>query len=285
MTRALVGSLMLSAVVLAQTRPEFEVASVRPSTDQPTQVSVGLHVTGSQVRVTYMSLKDYIGMAYNVRPAQISGPDWLAQQRFDIIATIPEGVPISKVPDMLQALLADRFKLTIHREMKEFPVYALVPAKGGLTLKEVPPASMPTDRPPAVNVAASGTGNGVAVDLGGGSSFVLGNNQLAIKKMTMRQFAEVLTRFVDRPVLDMTGTTGSYDLTMNLSPEDYTATLIRSAINQGVSLPSPALRLLETASSDPFSAPLAQAGLSLEARRAPLDVIVVDAVQKVPTDN
>ncbi|HEY1302633.1 MAG TPA: TIGR03435 family protein [Vicinamibacterales bacterium] len=290
MTRALVGSLLLSAAVLAQTRPEFEVASVRPSSDQATQVSVGLHVTGSQVRVTYMSLKDYIGMAYNVRPSQISGPDWLAQQRFDIIATISEGVPMSKVPDMLQALLAERFKLAVHREMKEFPVYALVPAKGGLKLKEAPATPPATDGPAAinsaaVNVTATGSGNSVAVDLGGGSSFTLGNNKLEIKKMTLQQFAEVLTRFVDRPVIDKTGTTASYDLTLNLSPEDYTATLIRSAINQGVSLPPQALRLLETASSDPLSAPLSESGLSLDARRAPLDVIVVDSALRTPTEN
>lgn len=285
MFRSLACGLLLSATVLAQTKPEFEVASIRPSSEQVSQVSVGMRVTGSQVRITYLSLRDYVSMAYNVRPNQISGPDWLAQQRFDIAATIPEGVPMSKVPEMLQALLADRFKMTVHREMKEFPVYALLAAKGGIRVKEVPSTPPDADKPPAVNVAASGTGNGVAVDLGGGSSFSFGNNELEVRKMTMRQFAEILTRFVDRPVIDMTGVSGVYDLTVELSPDDYTATLVRSAINQGVVLPPQALRMLDTASANPFAAPLQQNGLSLDARRAPLDVIVVDSATKTPTDN
>jgi len=285
MTRCLLACLLLSAVMFAQTRPEFEVASIRPSSEQVTQVNVGLRITGSQVRVTYMSLKDYIGMAYSVRPNQISGPDWLGQERFDIVATIPAGVSMAKVPEMLQALLADRFRMTMHREMKEFPVYALTVAKGGLKIKEIPPNPDTADKPAAVNVAATGTGGGVAVDLGGGSSFSLGNNRLEVRRMTMAAFADLLTRFVDRPVVDMTGVKGAYDLTLELSPDDYTATMIRSAINNGVVLPPQALRLLDTASADPFSNPLQQAGLALDSRRAPLTVVVIDSALKTPTEN
>ena len=140
-------------------------------------------------------------------------------------------------------------------------------------------------KPPAVNVVASGTGNGVAVDLGGGSSFALGNHKLEAKRMTMTQFADVLTRFVDRPVIDMTQLTGQYDLTLDIAPEDYTAILVRSAVNQGVPLPPQALRALETASGNPFGPPLQQLGFALDARRAPLDVIVVDSSLKTPTEN
>jgi uncharacterized protein (TIGR03435 family) len=261
------------------------VASIRRSSEQVTQVNVGLRITGTQVRISFMSIKDYIGMAYSVRPNQISGPDWLAQQRFDIVATIPAGVSPAQVPAMLQALLADRFQMKVHRESKEFPVYALTVAKGGLKIREVPPGPDAAAGPPGVNVAATGTGAGVAVNMGGGSSFALGNNKLEARKMTMTAFADVLTRFVDRPVVDMTGLKGVYDLTLELSPDDYTATLVRSAVNQGVVLPPQALRVLETASADPFSAPLRQVGLALDSRKAPLDVIVVDAALKTPTEN
>lgn len=75
MTRRIVCFLLLSAVTFAQAPTTFEVASIRPSSEQVTQVSAGLRVAGSQVRVTGMSLKDYIGMAYGVKPQQIEGPD------------------------------------------------------------------------------------------------------------------------------------------------------------------------------------------------------------------
>ena len=285
MTRTAIACVLLSAVAVAQTPPQFEVASVRASAEQVTQVNLGLRITGTQVRVTFMSLKDYVGMAYNVRPNQISGPDWIARERFDIVATIPEGVPAAKVPEMLQALLADRFQMKVHHESKEFAVYALMVAKGGFKLKEAPPVPDTGDKPAGVNVTAVGTGGGVAIDMGGGSSFSIGNNKLEVRRMTMRSIADVLTRFVDRPVVDMTDVKGVYDMTLELSPDDYTATLVRSAVNQGVVLPPQALRVLETASADPFSAPLQQVGLTLDSRRAPLDVIVVDSAQKTPTEN
>jgi uncharacterized protein (TIGR03435 family) len=106
-----------------------------------------------------------------------------------------------------------------------------------------------------------------------------------VKKMTMFQFAEVLTRFVDRAVIDQTGLTGSYDVGLDIAPEDYTGVLIRSAVNAGVTLPPQALRMLDNATADPLSAPLRNVGLSLESRRAPLNNVVVDAIEKTPTEN
>jgi uncharacterized protein (TIGR03435 family) len=126
--------LLLSVVATGQKRAEFEVATIRPSSEQTTQANIGLHISASQVRITYMSLKDYIGIAYRVRTSQtdqIAGPDWIAQERFDIAAKIPDGAPSDQVPEMLQTLLADRFQLKIHHDSKEFSVYALAVAKGG----------------------------------------------------------------------------------------------------------------------------------------------------------
>jgi uncharacterized protein (TIGR03435 family) len=289
MSRTAICVFLLSALGFAQSSPTFEVASIRPSSDQVNQVSAGVRIAGSQVRVTAMSLKDYIGMAYGVRPQQIDGPDWLGQQRFDLAATIPAGGSAAQFSTMLVALLTDRFKMSVHREKKDFPVYALSVAKGGTRIQPTSAAAAPPDAvgdtPPAVNVSASGSGNGVGVDLGGGSSFSLGNNRLDVKKMTMFQFAEVLTRFVDRAVIDETGLTGAYDVALDLAPEDYAAVLIRSAVNAGVTLPPQALRMLDNATADPLSGPLRNVGLTLESRRAPLDVIAVDAITKTPTEN
>jgi uncharacterized protein (TIGR03435 family) len=285
-THAVLGSLILSTVVLAQTRPAFEVASIRPSSGQPDQVSAGVRITGSQVRVGRMSLKDFVGMAYRVKPQQIEGPDWLGQQRFDVAATIPDGASMGQIPEMFQTLLDDRFQLKMHREMKEFPVYVLGVAASGLKIKESPPAPQ-SDLPPAaaVNVAASATAAGVNIDFGGGASFALGNNRVEIRRMAMASVAEALTRFFDRPVVDMTGLSGRYDLTLDLTAEDYMGLLIRSALNAGVVVPPQALRMLDSSSSDPLSGPLRQAGLTLESRKAPLDVIVVDSASKTPTEN
>src|SRR5688572_26097627 len=286
MHRCLIGVLLLSAVTFGQA-PAFEVASIRPSSEQVTQVSAGLRVAGSQVRVTGMSLKDYIGMAYGVKPQQIEGPDWLGQARFDLAATIPADGSSAQLEQMFQSLLAERFKMTVHREKKEFPVYALGVARGGAKLQEsaASPEPVTAEKQPEVNVAAGGSSAGVGADLGGGSSFNLGNNRLEVKKLAMNDFAEVLTRFVDRAVINETALTGKYDVTLELAPEDYMPVMIRSAVNAGVVLPPQALRMLDGANADPFSNPLRTVGLTLESRKAPLDVIVVDAIEKTPTEN
>ena len=95
----------------------------------------------------------------------------------------------------------------------------------------------------------------------------------------------VLTRFVDRAVIDQTGLTGAYDIVLNIAPDDFTPLIIRSAINAGVTLPPQALRLLDNANADPLSGPLRDVGLTLESRKAPLKVVVVDAISRTPTEN
>src|SRR5688572_23442731 len=193
--------LLLSASVIGQVRPTFEVASVRPSPEQVNQVNIGVQITGSQVRIAAMSLKDYIGIAYSVRPAQIEGPDWLSQGRFDIAATIPAGVSSDQVDAMLESLLVDRFALKVHRESKEFPVYAIVRTDGVPAPQPVAETAAEAAGGPVV-VSGSGTGGGVGLDLGGGSSFNLADNKIEIRRMTIGSLAEMLERFLDRPVVD-----------------------------------------------------------------------------------
>jgi uncharacterized protein (TIGR03435 family) len=285
-TRPILCSCLLVASLSAQAQPEFEVASIRPSAEQVEKGVGRVQISGSQVRVSSLPLRDYVALAYELRINQIEAPDWLAQTRFDVAAKLPAGSSAEQVPQMLLKLLIDRFELKAHRSSKEFAVYALTPGSGGPKLKEaaVDPATV-VSAPGTVNVAASGSAAGVSVDLGDGSYFSLVDNRLEIKTATMASVAETLTRLLDRPVIDSTRLTGRYNMVFELTPEDYNGTLIRSAINAGVVLPPQALRVLDTASLDPFSRGLEKYGLSLESRRAPLDIVIVDSMRKVPTEN
>jgi len=271
--------------LLAQTRPQFEVASVKPSADQLQSgtAAIGVHISGSQVRIAFTSLKDVIVYAYGVLPAQVTGPDWMATERFDISAKLPDGSSAAQAREMMQSLLADRFELKVHHESRELPVFALVAAKGRFTLTPRADAGAPPSD--ATNVVAGGSANGAAVDLGDGASFSLANNQVVATKLTMPLLANVLTRFMDRPVLDQTAIPGAFDFTLTLTPDEYNITLLRTAANAGVTLPPQAMRALDYASGNPLGPSLEKIGLSLDSRRAPLDVIVVDSVRKTPTED
>lgn len=285
MTRLLLACLLMVTASFAQTQLEFEVASVRPTAEQPqAQVAAGVHIDGSQVRVTSLSVKDYISIAYRTRLNQITGPDWLGSQRFDVAAKLPEGAKQANVPEMLQALLAGRFRMKMHREMKEFPVYVLEAAKTGVKLVETAGSAGATDDG-GINIAAGGNSAGVAISFGNGGSFTLAEKSLETKKLSMATFADLLTRFLDRPVIDKTNLKGLYDMTLDLTPEDRLVMLIRSAVTAGVVLPPQALALLDLGSSDSLANSLRKAGLTLESRREALEVIVVDEIQKTPTEN
>ena len=111
-----------------------------------------------------------------------------------------------------------------------------------------------------MNVSATGSARGVTVDLGQGAYFAFADNKLEGRKLTMTRFADTLARFMDRPVIDMTGLTAAYDITLNFTQEDYTAMLIRSAIAAGVPLPPQALKALEYSSGDSLTSALQQSG-------------------------
>jgi len=270
-------------------RLAFEVASIRHSGGAPAQgVAVGVRIDGSQFRTTYLTLKDYIGMAYRLKLYQISGPDWIGSDRFDVAATLPEGSLPSQVPTMMQNLLQERFQLKTHREKKDFPIYALEIAKGGLKMNEAPPSAELANADPRAPQAFTGTGTnqGVSINLGQGSSFTFSNNKLDAKRLTMASLAGTLERFLDRPVVDMTDLKGSYDFSIDVTSEDYRAMLIRSAVVAGVVLPPDVLRLLDGSSSpESLFDGLAKLGLRLDARKAPLDVLVIDGALRTPTEN
>ena len=107
---------------------QFEVASVKPSGTPPHLVYA---IDSSRVDIGFTPLKSLIVLAYRVQAYQVDGPDWLASARFDLLAKLPAGATKEQVPEMLRALLAERFRLVAHHENKEQQVYALLPGKDG----------------------------------------------------------------------------------------------------------------------------------------------------------
>ena len=287
--RKAILAILLASPLLAQS-PQFDVASVRPFAPARGQVAAGLHFDGAQVRGVGLSLRDYLATAFRTKATLISGPDWTATERYDISATLPDGGTKAQVPEMLQALLADRFQVKLHNEKKEFPIFALVLAKGPPKLKELPPdpnEDKKNDEPVGMaNVATiAAIGNGVSVQYARGASFSVGNNRIEVTKLPLWVFCRNLERYSDRQIIDMTGLTGSYTFTVDVTPEDYMAMQLRSAVLRGANLMPEAQKLLDATPSSAISDALQQVGLKLEQRKAPLDILVIDSALKTPTAN
>lgn len=275
-------------LALAQTpsASQFEVASVRPSaTSGPNAVTVGLHLDGAQVRITSLAMRDYIAMAYRVRQYQVEGPDWITSEKFDVSAKLPAGSNSDQIPEMVAAMLTERFQLKFHRASKDLPIYALIVGKPPLGLHESAPDAAGTEARPATNITASGSEAGVSVDLGRGAYYTFSNNKFEIRKVNTEMLVRVLERYVDRPLVDQTGLKGTYDFDLPVTPEDYQTMLIRAAVNSGVVLPPQALRLLDNGSIASLTDGLEKLGLKMDARKSPLDMIEVDQLSKTPTDN
>jgi len=282
---AIALSVTLTIVVAgaaAQDRPSFEAASIRPSPDELPTTPAGVQFTPHQFRASYLSLKDYIGIAYRLPPHQVSAPEWIASQRFEIVATFPDGTPPERFLSMLQSLLVERFELQAHRESREAPVYALEVAADRFKLSAVP--DDPEEKRP-YTVASTGGPNGIAAELGGGATLSFANGRFDARKVTLAQFSETLTRFLDRPILNLTGLEKRYDIGFEVTPEDYVPMLIRSAVNGGIPMPPQALSRLDGASIVSVQDGLKALGLSLTARRAPLETLIVDSMRRTPTEN
>jgi uncharacterized protein (TIGR03435 family) len=280
--------LVVAAIsAVAQTSLQFEVASIRPSVPpQGFQVNVGIRVDGAQVRFTLFNLVTYVAYAYDIPPYQVEGPDWMRAAIFDISAKMPDGANPKQARVMLRSLLEERFGLKAHREMKEFPVYALEVARTGLKMKELPPdPDVDLERQGAENMAMTIQGNGGKYDLGNGAYFAVDEKGFQGRKLTMRTLSRSIRPFLDRDVVEMTNLKGAYDFELPVTPEDRIAMMIRSAINAGVTLPPQALRALDNGSGASFTDALQKLGLVLVPRKAPLEVIVVDSLQKTPTEN
>jgi len=286
---AIVSCLPFLAIAQTPPRPEFEVASIRPVEPQEARVDIGMHIDGAQVRFNFLSVRDCMRIAFQVPEYQLIGPDWFSSDRFNISAKIPAGSSPDQVREMLKNLLKDRFKLTWHNEKRDFAVYALVAGKGGLKLTESKPDPA-TDNAPSkqqpLNVAASGSAAGVNVDFGNGSGYSFANNKLVGHKLSMRQIVDTLSRYMDKPLVDMTGAPEAsfYDFSFDITADDYTTMLIRTAMKAGVSLPPQAMAAADRPIDSLMSA-MELVGLKMDSRKASQDAIVIDSGNKTPTEN
>lgn len=268
--------------------PQFEVASIRPSAPLDATSKVGIHMDKQQFRAVGLSMTDYLGMARQMRNYQIQGPDWLASERFDIVATLPPQFA-AKAPDakelasLMSHLFDERFQIKSHSAKKEFPVYALEQGKEGIRAT----ASALEAENGALSVGAGASGNGTTVALGRGTAISVGDNRIDAKKYSMVALADTLARLLDKPVVNQTGLgdNDTYDFTLEMTPEDFQVAMIRGALAAGVPLPPQVLRMLDAPSGDSLHQALAKIGLKMESKKLPLDILVLDSISRTPTAN
>lgn len=291
--------LCTSAALGQQPNPKltFEVASIKsasPQTMARLQGSVdggpGTPAPG-RIRFTDMPLKSLIMRAYNVQSFQISGPSWMDSQRFDIIAKVPDGATREDARIMLQNLLADRFKLKLHKGSKEALIYELLVAKGGIKMKEAAhiataPAEGAGGPPPGPARGKDGLLKTPHGQLGIQAT-ANGRMRMQGDAVTMARLTGILGMALGRPVIDKTGLTGIYDVALDFSPEGMGPGPKAKGPPPGEGGGNPAEAPRDSDDSGPtiFTALQEQLGLKLESRKRPLDLLVVDSVQRAPTRN
>jgi len=249
--------------------PTFDVVSIRPGDANSTMRRI--HITPDRYAATGTSLKGMIQQAYDLKMEdQISGvTGWADSARFDVEAKVDEKdvEALKKLPPeqrqqqqrlMMQAMLADRFKLRVHHERKELPMYALVVAKGGSKLKQADPNDT--------------YANGIKGPDGVAHAGMMrsSNNSMTAQGIPTGNLALSLSGQVQRMVVDKTGLTGTYDFELHWSPEE----LHGDSPSDGASTQGPSI----------FTALEEQLGLKLESTKGPVDTIVVDHVE-MPSAN
>jgi len=263
----------------AKSGPEFEVASVKPAQPRPPfAVASGLvhfRNDGAVFDVSNQSLASLISFAYGINYDRISGPGWMSGQEFAIVAKLPAAATKQDVPAMLQKLLADRFKLSLHREQKVEPVYELV--ADGKDLKLKPSAA---DLPEKLTGYSARPGQCLcrACTLAYFADILSGTVKFGARMAAMEQPGELAEHRIDRPVIDQTHLTGLYDIELNwVPPAGLPAPIPGTA--DGFPPRDPA-----TKANSIFGA-LESVGLKLQSAKHTFDYVVADHVERVPSEN
>ena len=327
--------LLLSSTLFAQQAagPAFEVASIKAA-EMPTlqkimagQLHAGINIKGTLGDFGFVSLAELLPYAFRVKSYQVAGPDWMQDTRWDILAKIPDESLSDKAPEMMQALLAERFGMKVHHEQRENQIFELVADKGGIKFGDAGPEEpAPTAEKPAgtlpgsmfgsfgvgpSNMNVAPDGNGMVISGGPGGRMRVGRGadnglQLSFARIGMPELATLLTPFVERPVFDGTGMSGVYKIDLDLPQEAMMSIMQNMARTAGMSdligmlagglggarggggrggppMPMPG------ASLDPVGNPMIGAlqkiGLRLQSKKAPIDTVVVDHLEKTPTAN
>ena len=214
--------------------------------------------------------------AYDVKDFQIAGPGWIGDERFSIEATMPADTTQDQTRTMLRNLIANRFKTEIHRENRPLPIYSLVIAKSGLKLPNTPPsrAKQVSDSPFATDGFPV-----VPPEFTGIMTFLINSQaKMTAQQATMHQLATELERRLGVPVRDETQLTDKFDLILKFSPEGLNGP-------GGLFVPATTGLDVQEPQRDIFSALQSDLGIRLESRRGPVEIIVIDHAEKVPTDN
>ena len=264
----------------AQARLQFEVAAIKPSGPLTSNSILGLNADRSQIHISWSSPLDLVNMAYRAKRYQISGPDWLGADHFDIVAKVPDGFDKRNIPEMLQSMLQDRFGMKSHWEKKEVSVYTLGLSKPVPNLKE-------SAAPEAEQHFPTGNINGMrsVIDFGSGSTFSFADNMIDAKKLNMDQFTEWLSNFLDKPAINKTGLKGYYDFQLKLSTSDFQSMWTWAAMAGGMIVPPQAQPRGDGLSLELFPNSLKEAGFKLERGKGPIDVLVIDSMRRTPTEN
>ena len=246
-------SLVLCGATCAQTLPVFEVASIKPSA--PTGESVIYRYTGGRFAATHVTLKTLILWAHDTSENRvIGGPAWVDNDRFDIVATSQtdagseQSARDRQIKLMVRALLAERFQLRLQAEDRDLPVYALVTGKSGANMTEN------SEKPYLIQNRGNRS-----------------RNKIVLQKVSMAQFANQLSgQFgaadLGRVVVDRTGLTGTFDLTLDWARSNG---IVTGTDDTGPSI---------------FTAVEEQLGLHLQPGKAPVPVLVITRAEK-PSDN
>jgi uncharacterized protein (TIGR03435 family) len=285
--------LRLLSTAFAQTAPPaFEVAVIRPSMPMAEampllmqgRLKVGISIDKALVDMRFVTLTDLIVKAYNVKPHQIAGPDWLLMERFDIQAKLPEGGTEGQTPQMLQTMLADRFGLRTHTESRAESAYSLIVGKSGAKLE---PSSVKSDAEPPNGLATMTPAAGGKLTSAGGPAgpvqMTMGPDgiRLVMLKTKVSGFADLLTSILGKPVIDRTGLSGDYQISLDL-PQSDVQNVARAL---GMGGPGGAAgSAADPAGSSMFQA-VEQLGLRLDARKEQIEKLIIDHIEKQPTGN
>jgi uncharacterized protein (TIGR03435 family) len=243
---ALLALISLAAFAQLAPSPAFDVASIRSV--QPGRESIEFGPASLTMR--YVHLTACVRWAYGVQDVQVSGPPWLSDVWFDIFAKSASPVSVAELRAMLRTLLAERFKLAVHRDSKEMTALVLTVGKDGHKL--------------------------TAVDAEGSPSFRTGNLNVTGRGATVGQLVDFVAKELRVPVVDQTGLTGRYDYFLDIEP--YFSEESRKAMGPNGGPPPDANAIIAVAMQK-------ELGIKVEAKKVPVEIIVVDHTEKTPTEN
>lgn len=215
---------------------------------------------GGRFTAENVPLSTLMMLAYNIKEFQIDGgPSWISSSRYDITAEAGQNTTMDQTWEMVRKLLEDRFHLTVHRERKVGTVFELRPAKNGIRLPATREGSCV---PVSANTPPPQPGVGILLC----GNFEIGKGQISVLGAQMIQLVQALTNVVDHPVLDKTGLTGAFDVHLKYVPDD--------AATDGAQAADDLSR------SSIFTALQEQLGLVLQSSKGPIDMLVIDHVER-----